>query len=69
MAKRDTDISAQNSLTNVGDIEKLKKQLTSERHSLHQARVNYSAELRARTEMERILRSGLSDIQAEIAKQ
>jgi hypothetical protein len=47
---------------------RLRKLLADERRSLQQVRLNYSGELRARTEMEVLLRGCVEDVRKEIAR-
>lgn len=47
---------------------RLRKLLHEERRSLQQVRENYTKELRARTELEMLLRQCVDDVRAEISK-
>lgn len=47
---------------------RLQHQLAEERKSLHQVRTNYAQELRARTEMEGLLRSCVEDVGKDVVK-
>ena len=47
---------------------RLRKLLADERRSLQQVRLNYSQELKTRTEMEMLLRACVEDVRKEIAR-